>query len=200
VKYGERVPAEPFSRFLQERYEMHLKRVAYGAVTDRRNKTDKHAPTGPDDRGVCATLVYELGWVPDGAEKNSIDAAIRKLYRYRHQLRDTKPAKRPDGTFISSTEQAETWRRAVVEEAFHYIGVAFEDYYPDHVIDPPLLPEKHCETCAEIDGLDYDDAISPHDLGGCVWCQGRAEFDWYRRKRDKERASERRREERRAAA
>jgi len=151
LKGTEYVPATPFSQWLQERYEFHVRRfnIGYGSLAD--------SGPGPAIAAVC----QEIGW--EG------DAGTRRLYRYRHQLSESRVGKKRGkngdrNPGISVTRTAEQWPRRVVEDALHRAGVLFEDLYPEIAAaeDRPLEPAMDCWTCSDV----------VHPIGGrCPWCE-----------------------------
>jgi hypothetical protein len=111
MRKEDRIPAEPFQRFLLARIAHWENALSSEGAADR---------TGARKR-VCE----ELGW-PD-------ETGVRKLYRMSHGLRGVG---RHSGSRDVPTDY---FSRVTVEDALHHAGVAFGDLYPD-LVDDDLDP------------------------------------------------------------
>ena len=133
----ETVPAAPFAQWLNRR----LGQIAARADTEF--------------RGAVEALVYELGW-----DTPTLNAGIRKLYRFRHQLMSGSRGG------VKGSRPADTFPRETVEEALYHAGVMFDDIYPEIAAeeDVELEPDAFCHGCR--------DQVIPID-GCCPWCDWR---------------------------
>lgn len=139
----EKVPAEPFTRWLNERYEFHCRRM--GVVSD----PDLNRMANPS-----LALCDEIGWPEHG---------IRRLYRYRHGRVETHKGRTKTRKGVPLVKPATHWRRDVVEEALHHAGVPFSDLYPEIAAaeDIPLERAMTCWKCNDV----------VHTIHGmCPWC------------------------------
>jgi hypothetical protein len=159
-RYKEYVPAEPFGRWLQVRFEFHRYRLALPG----------------DDAGASMgahrALADELGWNGDGG--------VRKLYRYRHMRKETARGSRRNGTRVGVVFDQTHFPRCEVEEALHFAGVSFWELYPEIAAaeDVPLEPEMVCWECKDL--------VTPIN-GLCPWCVGRREFEAQEKERIEDR-------------
>jgi hypothetical protein len=125
----EQIPSAPFARWLNEQ----LARLS----------GREHG----DIQAAILSLAYECGW--HGAN----DGGVRKLYRFRKQLRSSSlNGRKQDIPTV-------TFPRAPVEDALFCAGVPFEDVYPEIAAREQVLlePAGWCPDCREertpIDGL-----------------------------------------------
>lgn len=144
-KDREEVPAEPFARWLNERYEYWEQRCRY---------IDTSRPGEHPTSRVC----QEIGW--EG------ETGVRRLWRYRHRLSETAKGRTRTsrGTRVLLTMQ--TFPRDVVEDALHHADVMFMELYPDIAAaeELDLEPAQWCPGCRE--------ERTPID-GHCPFCEWR---------------------------
>lgn len=107
---GPYVPAEPFRRLLEERYDRYLLEEDEATYCHA-----SHPHIGPAQR-----LARELGW-------GTSDSAVRRLYRFRKALKSSK-RRRDD---INREVPTNQYQRHVVEDALHYLGIPFGELYPE---------------------------------------------------------------------
>src|SRR4051812_10610355 len=147
----ERVPAEPFARWLNQRLAWWEKEAPLEVV----KVSQANGSLGP-----IQCLLLEIGW--------PLDKGPRRLYRYRRLRSETSVGRNlrqgKRGTLAVKLQRE--FPRDVVEDALDHAGVLFGDLYPDIVAAEAVEPEprRWCPTCAEM--------TTP--IGGCCpWCETR---------------------------
>ena len=92
-------------------------------------------------RGPGVYVCRDIGWP-------MTEAGVRRLYRYRRGLTDTKRGGRQG---VNVSLPAIGFDRATVEEAFHYAGEDFYEFYPEfaHERSGPPEPEAWCPSCRD---------------------------------------------------
>ena len=96
---------------------------------------------GNGSRGPGIQVCADIGWPTS-------EAGVRRLYRYRRGLTDTKRGGRA-GASVSVA--AIGFDRATVEEALFHAGEDFYEFYPEfaHERSGPPEPEAWCPACAD---------------------------------------------------
>jgi hypothetical protein len=151
---AEYVPSGPFQTWLNER-------VTYW---ERQFETSRYSNQNLSAvRMVCA----EIGW-------GGTEAGVRRLYKYRHAVKETKTGGRGGPRL---TLPAFQFPRDVVEDALHAASVDFYEVYPQyaHEQQGPPQPEAWCPNCQ-----DHVLVVRETWLAGrrrelrekfvCVWC------------------------------
>jgi hypothetical protein len=127
-KLADLIPAQPFADWLNERIE-HWQTVL---------------PGDPKNSGALYRVLEEIGWTPG-------EAGVRRLYRYRKCLSETRTGRniRKGIPGVCITVPVAMYPRPVVEDALHHAGVLFSDLYPAIAASEELWlePAKWCPGC-----------------------------------------------------
>lgn len=133
----DQIPSAPFAEWLNQRF---------------RHYEEEQRSAG--ELSPAQRLCIEIGW--------SAENGPRQLYRYRHQILETKE------NGLRVTRHADTYRLETVQLALEHAGVDIEEIYPGL---KPLSPaERASVRTLQAFCVECDEKVSVMADGSCAWC------------------------------